>query len=359
VRRVTLADVAKLAGVSPKTVSRVINGEKYVAYETAERVRRALAQVQYVPNSPARSLSRGRAGMIGLGIGWEMSSAFAGRLVDEILECASKAGYGLMLFTNTAADVERLVGSYKGGQIDGVILGSIPGEEPVVIERLKSCGLPYVVIHPSDVSFHAHTSIVRVNDAQGVHKATQYLLHLGHRAVAFIGAKRNAVWARDRLEGYKQALAEAGVEVNPKWLYLSPDLPLRVGFQGGMEMLTRAPEVTALVCATDEIAIGALSAAWQYGKHVPEDLSVVGFDDIPVASVVTPPLTTVRQPFEVLAQTAFDLLLERLGNSAAEPQSVVLPTELVVRESCRPVVQGWPSHLGHHGAAFAEGRGGE
>lgn len=336
-RRVTLADVAKLAGVSPKTVSRVINGEKYVAYETAERVRRALAQVQYVPNSPARSLSRGRAGMLGICIGWELSSAFAGRLVDEILECASKAGYGLMLFANTAADVERLVGAYKGGQIEGVILGSVPGEAPIVVERLKSCGLPYVVIHPSDVLSHAHTSTVRVDDAQGVRKATEYLLHLGHRAVAFLGAKRDAVWAHERLEGYKRALLEADIQIEPRWIYLSPDLPLRVGYQGALEILSKAPEVTALVCATDEIAIGALSAAWQRGRHVPEDLSLVGFDDVPVASVVTPPLTTVRQPFEALAQTAFDLLLERLDDSAVQPQCVVLPTELIVRESCRPI----------------------
>ena len=330
---VTLQDVARVARVSAKTVSRVINNERNVAPETKERVKKAIAALNYVPNSAARNLSRGRAMAIGLVVGWSVNSQFSSMLIDAMLQDTLHRGYSLVLFPSNEATVVRVTKALLGYQIDGVIMDSLAADDQELISSLESLGKPHVVIHPDFLDRFGQASFVRIDNYKGSKRATEYLLELGHRAIGLVSypAERPG---NERHSGYRAALAEAGVVADPGWVYESMDLPVQIGYRGALQLVPNHPELTAIFAATDEIAIGVLTALWQLGLRIPQDISVVGFDDISLASVITPPLTTIHQPIDEIARVAVELMVQMIEEGEEERKDLVLPTRLVVRESC-------------------------
>ncbi len=334
--RVTLEDVARVARVSTKTVSRVINNEPAVAADTRERVVQAIRSLNYVPNSAARNLSRGRAMAIGLVVGWSVNSAFSSMLIDAMLQDTLHKGYSLVLFSSNQGTAGRVTKALLGNQIDGVIMDSAAANDPELIAQLEAMKRPHLIIHPDFLDRYSRASFVRIDNFEGAKKATEYLLGLGHRAIGLVSYPPDRP-GNERHSGYQAALAEAGVTPDPAWVYdCSLELPVQIGYKGALELVPHHPELTAIFAATDEIAIGVLTALWQLGMRIPEDVSVVGFDDISLASVITPPLTTVHQPIDVISRVAVELMVEMIEDPGGARKDVVLPTSLVVRDSSAP-----------------------
>jgi DNA-binding LacI/PurR family transcriptional regulator len=323
-----------MAGVSTKTVSRVINNEPNVAAETTERVKQAIAKLHYVPNTAARSLSRGRAMAIGLVVGWPVAASFSSMLIDSMLQDTMRNNHSLMLFPSDSGTADRVAAAFRGQQIDGVIMDSKAADNPGLIEHLHALNRPYVVIHPNYPERYNRGSFVRIDNFEGAKKATSYLATLGHRAIAFVSFPADMP-GNERVSGYRAGLEEAGISYHPEWVYESTDLPVQVGHRGALQLISNHPEITAVFAATDEIAMGTLTAIWQLGLRVPEDISVIGFDDISLASIITPPLTTIHQSIDEVSRAAVELVIQMIEDPRREQVDVVLPTELIVRNSCQ------------------------
>ncbi len=328
-----------MAGVSTKTVSRVINNEANVAAETGERVKQAIAKLNYVPNSAARSLSRGRAMAIALVAGWSVNTAYSSMLIDNMLKDTLRVDHSLMLFPSDSRTPARVAAAFLGQQIDSIVLDSMAAENPALIERLHALKRPYVVLHPSHLDRYDGASFVRIDNLSAAKQATDYLIGLGHKAVGFVSFPSNMP-GNERVSGYRASLEGAGIDFRADYVYEAFDRPVQIGYQGALELLSSHPEITALFAATDEIAVGTLTAVWQLGLKVPEDISVIGFDDISLASLITPPLTTIHQPMEEISRTVVQMAIDMVENPHRERVDVVLSTELVIRKSCLGPRQG-------------------
>jgi LacI family transcriptional regulator len=326
--------VARIAGVSTKTVSRVINNEANVAAETAERVKQAVAKLNYVPNSAARSLSRGRAMAIAFVAGWSVNTAYSSMLIDNLLQDTMRKDHSLMLFPSDAGTASRVAAAFLGQQIDSIVLDSMAAENAALIDRLESLRRPYVVLHPNFLDRYPGGSFVRIDNLWGAMQATDYLIKLGHRAIGFVSFP-SRMPATERLSGYRAALEQAGIDFRPDYFYEAFDRPVQIGYKGALQLMSANPELTAIFAATDEIAMGTLAAIWQLGLKVPEDVSVIGFDDISMASSITPPLTTMRQPIGEISRTVVEMAIDMVDNPQRKRADVVLPTELIVRNSCQ------------------------
>jgi DNA-binding LacI/PurR family transcriptional regulator len=339
-----LEDVARLAGVSTKTVSRVINNESNVAAETLERVKRAIADLNYVPNAAARNLSRGRAMAIGMVVGWSARAAFFSMLTDSLLRDTVRRGYSLVLFPGDGNAAHRVHRALLGRQIDGVILDSPAGDDAELVGRLEAMGTPHVVIHPNHPDRFSQASFVRIDNFAGAKLATGHLIDLGHRRIGFVSFPSDRP-GNERLSGYRAALEEAGIAFDPGLVYETLESPVQIGYRGALQLLPSHREITAIFGATDEIAMGALTGLWQLGLKIPDDVSVVGFDDIYLASNITPPLTTIHQPIDEISRAAVGMMVDMIKGATHVRRDVVLPTELVVRESCRPPRQFSSAHI--------------
>jgi LacI family transcriptional regulator len=333
---VTLDDVARMAGVSAKTVSRVINNESNVATETSERVQRAVDKLKYVPNSAASSLSRGRAMAIGLVVGWSLDTAFSSMLLDNILRNVTRRGYSLVLFASDEHTAYRVATAFRGRQMDGIIMDSGAGANAEVASRVNALNRPCVVIHPTRLEGNEKSSFVRIDNADGARRATEHLIGLGHHTIGLVSFPHLAGEATERLSGYRAALEDAGIPFRADLIAECWGDPMQIGYKGAMQLIPTRPEITAVFGATDEIAIGALGAIWQMGLRVPEDISVIGFDDIAMASAINPPLTTIHQPIDEISRTAVDLVVDMIEGRSSGTTDLVLPTELVIRKSCLP-----------------------
>ena len=324
-----------MAGVSTKTVSRVINNEANVAAETSERVRQAVAKLNYVPNSAARSLSRGRAMAIAFVAGWSVNTAYSSMLIDNMLKDTMRVGHSLMLFPSDAGTATRVAAAFLGRQIDSIVLDSMAAENPVLIDRLRVLKRPYVVLHPNYLDHrYEGGSFVRIDNFQAAKLATDYLIGLGHRAIGLVSFPANMP-GNERMSGYRAALEEVGIGFRLDYVHESFDRPVQIGYRGALQLISDHPEITAVFAATDEIAMGTLTAIWQLGLRVPEDISVIGFDDISLASLITPPLTTIHQPMDEISRAVVELAVSLIEHPHQERVDLVLPTELVVRNSCQ------------------------
>jgi len=331
----TLEDVARLAGVVHEDGVARHHNESNVAVVTSERVQKAISDLNYVPNSAARSLSRGRAMAIGLVVGWSLNSAFSSMLIDSMLQDTVHRGYSLVLFPSSNTTAGRVTKAFLAKQIDGVIMDSLAADDASLVRQLQSSNRPYVIIHPNRLDGYGQASLVRIDNYEGSKRATEHLIELGHRGIGFVSFPA-VVPANERQSGYRSALEEAGISFRPDWVYESMDLPVQIGFRGALELLTSHKEITAIFAATDEIAMGTLTAIWQLGLRIPEDISVVGFDDISLAAVITPPLTTIHQPIDEVSRHAVDIVIEMIENRDTESTDLVLPTRLIVRNSTQP-----------------------
>ena len=338
--RITLDDVAKKAGVSFKTVSRVLNNEYGVSEETTEKVKKAIAELNYVPNTAARSLSRGKARAIGLVIGWPVTSPYSTAMIEETLKESMHYGYSLALFSLDHGSSKRIIDACIGRQVDGLILDTVASENVSLAGQLNAMNIPCVVVHPNRKENYPKASFVQIDNIEAAKQAVSYLLALGHRAIGFICADIGLNQEDDRYDGYQKAFADAGIPLNKEWSFYgggwTPEHSFGYGFAGTMHLLSTHKEITALFAETDEIAMGIVSAIWQMGLKVPDDISVVGFDDIMFASMIAPPLTTIHQPVDEIIRISVEHLIGMIDGNEHTPIDMILPTRLIVRETCKP-----------------------
>jgi DNA-binding LacI/PurR family transcriptional regulator len=332
VRRPVMADVARLAGVSHQTVSRVVNDHPNVRPQTRDNVLAAISKLAYRPNAAARTLVTRRTHTLGV-ISCD-TDLFGPASMLYGSEQAAAGTYFVCIASLPALDhgaaldaVERLLGQ----GVEGIIviapstsavaaLGDVPAEVPLVA---VGCGTS------------APLASVAVDNAAGARAATEYLLALGHRSVHFVGGPRTNLDGMERAAGWREALADAGVPVPAM---LTGDWSSRSGYQLGRR-LAGQPEVTAVFCANDQMALGVLRAMAECGRQVPGDVSVVGFDDLPEAGYFCPPLTTVRQDFAELGRRALRLLVDKIGGACADGPQHPVGTELIVRASAAAAAQ--------------------
>jgi len=333
-KAVTIHDVAREAEVSYATVSRVVNNKDSIVPEKRARVQAAMERLGYVPNLQARKLAGGRAQVVGLVL-HDLWSSYVVEILRGIDEELAAAEYDLMLYTSRrrAANESAHVTALTQGLAEGLLL-LLPHGLDAYVERLQQRHFPFVVIDQAPAQ--GNVPAVHATNRQGACDAVRHLLQLGHRRIGFITGDLAVDSARTRLEGYRAALSESGVHVDPE-LVVEGDFLAPRALVAARELLQLRDPPTAIFASNDVSAFSVLDAAHERGLRVPEDLSVVGFDDIPQAAYVRPMLTTVRQPLEDMGRVAARMLLSAMRPPHAVRSGVELPTHLVVRGStCAP-----------------------
>jgi len=331
----TIYDVARHAKVSMKTVSRVINREASVSEHTRQRVVEAIAALGWQPNLSARSLAGGRSYLIGM-IYDNPSASYISELQRGALQVCSGHGRHLLVFQidsrarDTAAKVDEAV---RSSRLDGVILSPPVSDNEAVLDVLDALKVPYVRIAP-DVQ-PARSASVRIDDRAAAAEMTRMLLDAGHRRIAFIRVSAEHAAASHRYEGYIEAMCAAGAAADPAWID-SGDNTVASGMQCATRLLALNPRPTAIFAGNDDMAVGALMAAYASGLQVPAGLSVVGFDDTPLAQSVHPQLTTVRQPVAHMAMLAARWLVDSAARTPGRMDERVDYT-IVERGSSGPI----------------------
>jgi LacI family transcriptional regulator len=332
--RITIREVAEEAGVSIATVSRVLNGRDDVAPETRELVSRIAQERGYVANRGARGLSAGRTGLVGLLVPLVYPVYFSA-ILSGATEALQEHDLRAVL-SPTGHEHERevtLLDRLMHGLTDGALI-VLPEESSDELERLVDAGYRFVVIDPL-MPLDERIPSVSAAHTSGADQAMRHLLGLGHRRIAIITGPCGWVATEDRRRGYHAALASAGILPDPE-LEVESNFEIDGGEQAANLLLDLPEPPTAIFAFNDNHAIGAIRAARAHGLRVPEDLSVVGFDDVEHATIVTPTLTTVRQPLAEMGRTAVSLLTRLIERQSFEALHVELATRLVVRESTAP-----------------------
>ncbi len=327
----TMADVAARAGVSVATVSRALSGDpKQVSAPVLQRIVDAAAELDYIPNNLARNMRSGTARILGLVIS-DIGNPFFTAVARGAEDVAQRHGYSMVL-SNTDENPEResaSLGVMAAERAAGVIIATT-NESGAALRRYQSMGLVVVAIdrHVADL----HTDSVVVDNEGAAHDAVSHLLRLGHQRIAIVGGPIDAETARERLRGYERALREARVPVVPE-LVCSGDFREGSGRAVTRSLLDLPDPPTAIFAVNNLTTIGVLGALREHGVRVPDEISVVGFDDIPTSELLEPPLTAVRQPTYRMGAKAAGLLIRRLREPDVAIQEVVLTASLVVRGS--------------------------
>lgn len=332
-RIVSVRDVAALARVSPTTVSNVLSGNRPVATATQDRVRQAIEELGYRPNLSARNLRLRRAGLIALAVP-EIDVPYFAELVRLVVQSARRRGYTVLIDqTEGDAEAERFVlGGMNPGMVDGILFSPLRTDRaefeqrrdrtPLVLlgERITGRGIDHVGI----------------DNVAAAAEATRHLAEQGRRRIAALGHQNRSGTAALRTEGYRQALDEAGLPYEEDLVVVTRGYHRTDGAGAVRHLLGHGEPPDALFCYNDLIALGALRALHEAGLRVPEDVAVVGFDDIDDGRYSTPTLSTVAPDKAGIAEASLDLLLARISDPAAEPSQLTVPYTLEVRESSRP-----------------------
>ncbi|EGR1018018.1 substrate-binding domain-containing protein [Vibrio cholerae] len=329
----TMKDIARLAGVSTSTVSHVINKSRFVSDEIAERVNNAAQQLNYAPSALARSLKMNRTKTIGMLV-TTSTNPFFGEVVKGVERSCYHQGYNLIL-CNTEGDNQRMKASINTllqKRVDGLLLmcSTLEGERLDVFDRYPD--IPIVVMDWGPILFASDK--IQDNSLQGGYMAAKHLIECGHKEIGCITGPLIRHQAQMRYEGYKRALAEAGIAINPDWIVES-DFECEGGYQAFEKLYERGKLPSALFVCNDMMAMGVIQAVNQRGLRIPDDLSLIGYDDVHIAKFMTPALTTIHQPKYRLGKAAVDTLLYRLENPDTTAQVVQLEPTLVVRNSVR------------------------
>ncbi len=321
-----MADVAKLAGVSHQTVSRVLNDHPNVRAHTRERVLAAIRELAYRPNAAARTLVTRRTHTLGV------------ISVDTMLYGPTSMLYGFERAAHDAyfVSIASLPALDRRSMLDAVDRFVGQGVEGIVVIATHDSGVAALAHVPPEVPIvalgcgtHATITSVAVDNEAGAATATRYLLGLGHRTVHHIAGPASNLDAEERVGGWRQALREAGA---PEPTVLAGDWSAASGYELGRQ-LAGEPDLTAIFCGNDTMALGVLRALTERGRRIPQDVSVVGFDDVPDASYYMPPLSTVRQDFGEVGRQALNVLVDRMSGASAAGLRVRVDTELIMRQS--------------------------
>ena len=330
----TIIDVAKLAGVSTTTVSHIINGTRYVSDDLKERVEKAIDELGYRPNNLARGLRRGESKTIGL-IVPDNSNQFFAEILRQIENIGFANGYSVIL-CNSDGDGEKEA-SYTDllitKQVDGIILIATNNSTEHLMQLIQN-NIPIIIVD-RDIDLKA-TDVLLVNNFQGGYEATRYLIGLGHNRIACITGPSLLTPSMERVNGYKRAMEEASLSVSADWI-----IPGDFMVEGGEAAIKRLLELdsrpTAIFACNDMMAMGVMRGLKGTGYSIPTDFSLIGFDNISMASIVSPALTSVAQPIDQISERAIALLFNRIHNNTSDLPSerIVLPTKLVIRETCK------------------------
>ncbi|MER6223056.1 LacI family DNA-binding transcriptional regulator [Streptomyces sp. 900105755] len=329
----TIHDVAREAGVSRGTVSRVLNGGHYVSPAAAEAVNDAIRRTGYVVNRHARSLITGRSDSVGFLLTEPQERFFEDPNFNVLLSGCTQALAGhdipvLLMLAGTKDERRRITRYITAGHVDGVLLVSSHSGDPVA-EELREAGVPLVACG-KPIGLGSKVSYVAADDRDGARDMVRHLLDVGRRRIGMITGPLDTPGGVERLAGYKEVLTEAGIAVDEA-LVVSGDYSRASGEAGAERLLAQAPDLDAVFVASDLMAQGVLAVLARAGRRVPDDIAVGGFDDSPAATAVTPRLTTIRQPWDRISTEMVRVLLAQIGGE--DPAAVILPTELVRRES--------------------------
>lgn len=330
----TIRDVARRAGVAPITVSRVINNKGYFTNETRDRVNTAIQALGYMPNSLARSLRSRKTHMLAL-ILTDITNPFWTTVARGVEDAASDASFNVILCNTDESEVEqeRYLQVMLEKQVDGVLL--VPVGDPYhAIEFIHSQQVPLVILDrrlPGMLT----VDVVRCDSEGGAYDLTRLLISLGHRSIAMLSGPRGISTSDDRVSGYHRALAEARRETE---IILYGEFTLESGYRMTQRALALQPRPTAIFAGNNFIAIGALKALRNANLQVPEEMTVVGFDDLPQAMIVDPFLTVASQPAYSMGHKATEVLIARLSGLAPETsEEIVFPTRIIERRSAAPI----------------------
>jgi LacI family transcriptional regulator len=328
---VTIRDVAQRAGVSVATVSRVLNRSGVVREETRLRVEGAAAELRYTPNGAARSLITRRTSTFGVVLP-DLYGEFFSEVIRGMDPLARQSGYHLLLSSShdDHREIEFALGAMRG-RVDGLVVmspnasaaalaASLPADVPVVLLNCDASGGPFPALN--------------IDNFGGAREMVRHLATLGHRRIGMVRGGDANFDARERLRAYRAALAEAGLEgADGRW-EAPGDFTEAGGWRAARELAARDERPTAIFCANDSMAVGAMSALRAARLRVPDDVAVAGFDDIPIARYLSPPLTSVHVDVHRLGARAVEMLLEALADPGTPPVQELVPTRLVVRRSC-------------------------
>jgi len=328
--RPRIGQVAQLAGVSATTVSHALNGRRPVSAETRRRIMEAIAELGYRPNVMARGLRAGRSLTIGLVIP-DITNPFYPVLARGVQDVLGPAGYDeIITNTNGVRDLERAaLDKMISRQVDGVAFAVFHTHaddlQPVIDAQIP-------VVRLGGRAAQTGVDLVHSDDEGGAREAVRHLIHNGFRRIAFICGPAAEGPAAERVAGYRAALAEAGIGPQQN-MVVHTDFSRAGGAHGVEKLIRQRKRPDAVLCANDMMAIGALDAARERGLRVPDDLAVMGFDDIEAATLVTPQLTTIANPAREIGMACARLLLDRINGVAGPPKEIVIPTRLVRRQS--------------------------
>jgi DNA-binding LacI/PurR family transcriptional regulator len=329
----TISDVARKAGVSRTTVSRYLNGQLNDSSDKARRIARAISELRYHPNLLARSLRSATTQSIAV-IVPDLSNPFYPTLLSAIE--AHLAQHDVQVFVGQSGDDARreptMLQNYYNRRVDGMIYVSAKSEPDPILRQISE-SIPVLMLDEQVTGFSDVT--VRVDHERGVYQATKYLLDLGHRHITYLAGPRHLTTTLLRLRGFEAALAERSLDGPTEVIYGSYTMDAgRRWVQRFLETPEQGP--TAVICANDMVALGVHRTLAEHGVVIPDFLSIIGFDDIFVASLVSPSLTTIRQPFDELGRVVSERLLELLQSGQLRNSPIILPPELIVRESTSP-----------------------
>ena len=328
-RKATVYTVAEHAGVSIATVSRTLAGSRKVSPATRQRVMQAIEDLNFEPNPSARRLAYMKTETIAL-VFPDISGPFYSTVIRGVEQEAGRHNHNVLIYGTHGKEGSGRYLRTLSSKVDGLIIMARSIDEDSLLS-LERQGVPFVLLGHSNGQLQCST--ISVDNDAGAYKAAVHLLGHGHQQIGIITGPENSPDSKGRLQGYKRALLDAGISLQQNMV-----VPGNFEYEGGQIAIHKLLEgnfpPTAILAANDEMAIGAIDAAQQRGLRVPEDLAVIGFDDIQMSALTHPPLTTVRQPMQLLGEEAVKLLFGRLNNSNGLPHHEVLDTRLAVRQSC-------------------------
>ncbi len=340
-KNLTLEEIGKMAGVSRGTVSRVINNHPNVSKKARQRVLDVIEQTGYLPNLAARSLASQRSRILGLVVPRSVQAFFSDpyfpRFTQGVAQACNQNDYTLSLFIFYSSEDERKLFPRisRRGHLDGVIVQATTANDPI-LSTIRTGSIPHVFAGRAP-NFEG-ASFVDVENEAGAYTAVSHLLQLGRKRIATITGPLDQTAGMDRKRGYVKALRDRGHDVHDE-LIATGDFSQTSGYNAARKLLPHAPD--AIFVASDVMALGALQAIQEADLKVPDDIAIVGFDDLPPASYSSPPLTTIRQPIMRLGFKAVELLLDMIESGNPSPQRMVFDTELVIRDSCGAKQEGF------------------